>query len=72
MIKLSAIVLELPFHQWSCCGYRVSPGSGADAPGGDIDCYKVSPINWEARSRQATGVNPVPTLFEMMRHFSFS
>lgn len=71
-MKLSAIVCKLPLHQWSCCGYMVSPDSGADAPGGDIDCYKGGPINSEARSRQATGVNPVPTLFAMMRHFSFS
>lgn len=50
----------------------MSPDSGADTPAGDIDCYKGSPINWDARSRQATGVNPVPTLFAMIRHFSFS
>ena len=50
----------------------MSPDPGAEAPGGDIDCYNGSPASSEARSRQDTGVNPVPTLLAMMRHFSFS
>lgn len=50
----------------------VPPDSGAEAPGGDTDCYKVWPDNSAARSRQAAGVKPVPTLFATIRHFSFS
>jgi hypothetical protein len=51
----------------------LSPASGAEAPGGDSDCYKFSsPSSCAALSRQAAGVKPVPTLLAMMRHFSFS
>lgn len=61
----------------------VSPDPGAETPGGDTDCYKSSPspssrplapppMSWSTRSRHATGVNPVPTLLAMMRHFSLS
>ena len=53
-------------------GNYMSPDPGASAPGGDIDCYKCSPANSDALSRQETGVNPVPTLFAMIRHFSLS
>jgi hypothetical protein len=56
-----------------CCEYVVvSPDSGADAPGGDADCYKGPPSSCDALSRQAAGVNPVPTLLATIRHFSFS
>lgn len=50
----------------------MSPGSGAEAPGGDSDCYKGWPNKIAARSRHAAGVKPVPTLLDTIRHFSFS
>ena len=49
----------------------LSPRSEAIASVGDSDCYNPSP-NSLAFSRQAAGVNPVPTLLATMRHFSCS